>query len=109
MTHGNRLYILLAAALICGGVAVAEQVGLPKSATERSQPVALAGQQHQGLRVGEHVDPQDLHQIQRPALYGIGQSPAGSAYGVVQGQLIRFDPLSLQVLSIIRQVDRIRD
>lgn len=107
MTHGNRAYLLLAAAMICGSMAIADQIGLPDLRPERQQTAALG--QDLGLRVGERLNPRDLHMIQRPGLYGISQSPEGSAYGVVQGRLIRFDPGNLQVQSIIREVDRILD
>lgn len=69
----------------------------------------MAADQDRGLRVGTRLDPAKLHQVKRPGLYGISQSPKGSAYGVVKGRLIRFDPDSLQVQSIIREVDQILD
>lgn len=61
------------------------------------------------LRVGDRLDQDRLHQITRPGLYGMSQPPAGSRYGVVDGRLIRYDPEKAQLLSIIRQVDRILD
>lgn len=61
------------------------------------------------LRVGGTVDAALLHPVTRPGLYGMSQPPAGSRYGIIAGQLIRYDPDSVQVLSIIRQVDRILD
>ncbi|RDW12549.1 hypothetical protein [Paracoccus thiocyanatus] len=61
------------------------------------------------LRVGDRLEEVRLHMVTRPGLYGMSQAPDGSRYGIVDGKLIRYDPESAQVLSIIRQVDRIVD
>lgn len=108
MTQRDRLYSLIAAAvLVCGGMAIADQAGTADPAPEHAQAVAL--QAGDGLQVGDRLDPAELHPVTRPGLYGMSQSPDGSAYGVVDGRLIRFDPESLTVKSIIRQVERILD
>lgn len=62
-----------------------------------------------GPKVGRTVDGNRLHRVSRPGLYGMSQPPAGSAYGIVDDRLIRFDPESGRILSIIRQVDGILD
>jgi len=61
------------------------------------------------LRVGQHIDAEQLHRISRPGLYGISRPPAGSEYGVIDGRLVRYDAETLQVQSIIREVDHILD
>ncbi len=74
-----------------------------------ASPRQAARESGGGLRVGGTVDAALLHPVTRPGLYGMSQPPAGSRYGIIAGQLIRYDPDSVQVLSIIRQVDRILD
>lgn len=61
------------------------------------------------VSVGKALAPSSIHVITRPGLYGMGQPPRGSRYGIVNGKLIRFDPSTSRVLSVIRQVDRILD
>ncbi|MDT1061568.1 hypothetical protein RM190_06825 [Paracoccus sp. CPCC 101403] len=64
---------------------------------------------HQPIRVGDKLDPAVLHEVSRPGLYGISGPPEGSEYGVIDGRLIRYDQHTLQVQSIIRQVDYVLD
>ena len=61
------------------------------------------------LRPGATLSGHELHRITRPGLYGIGKSPRGSSYGIVDGQLLRYDPDTMQILSVIRNVDSILD
>lgn len=108
----KRLSLFLAlwiAAL--GSVAVAQQnpktiPGAPASAKQSTEKAAKKGG---GVQVGAAVTPGKLHRVSRPGLYGMSEPPAGSAYGIVDNRLIRFDPDSGRILSIIRQVDEILD
>lgn len=59
--------------------------------------------------IGDHLDAAQLHRVSRPGLYGISQPPQGSAYGVIEGRLIRYDVDTMHIQSIIREVDGIRD
>lgn len=61
------------------------------------------------FKIGARVDPQELHVVTRPGLYGVGHPPRGNSYGVVNGRLIRFNPDTMQVLSVIRDIDQILD
>lgn len=61
------------------------------------------------FRIGDRLDPHDLHVVTRPGLYGIGTPPPGSNYGIFNGMLIRFDPESLRVQSVVRSVNGIYD
>lgn len=61
------------------------------------------------LRVGAEVDTQRLHVVTRPGLYGIGAAPRGSSYGIVDGRLVRFDPDTMRVQSVVRRVEAILD
>lgn len=61
-------------------------------------------------QVGQRIDPDALHRIKRPGLYGVGTSVDGSSnYGILEGRLIRYDPDTLRVQSVIREVDQILD
>ncbi|WGR62546.1 hypothetical protein E3U26_17470 (plasmid) [Paracoccus ferrooxidans] len=102
----NRQSLILAAALI-GLLAPATLAqGVGQAAKANAQ--ATFGQSAM-LRVGDRLDSARLHQVTRPGLYGMSEAPSGSRYGIVDGKLIRYDPESAQVLSIIHQVDRIVD
>lgn len=61
------------------------------------------------FKVGARVDPDRLHIVTRPGLYGMGRPPPGNRYGILNGRLIRFDPETMHVLSVIRHVEQILD
>lgn len=61
------------------------------------------------LRVGATIETGHLHVVTRPGLYGIGAAPRGSAYGIVDERLVRFDPDTMQIQSVIRMVETILD
>ncbi|MFT4012936.1 MAG: hypothetical protein QM682_05925 [Paracoccus sp. (in: a-proteobacteria)] len=103
--HKHRSSLILVAALAFGGMALADQDRAPGAEQRVRLDLGESGQ----IRVGQTLDPRALHRISRPGLYGLSQSPRGSAYGISQGRLIRYDPASLKVISIIRQVDQILD
>ncbi|WP_142662449.1 hypothetical protein [Paracoccus laeviglucosivorans] len=86
---------------------MAQQSSAPLSAQTAMQDVAV--NQPERPQVGERISPENLHRISRPGLYGISKSPDGSDYGVLEGRLIRYDPHTMQVQSIIREVDQILD
>ncbi|MFO1139910.1 MAG: hypothetical protein U1E41_12640 [Paracoccus sp. (in: a-proteobacteria)] len=97
--------LVLCIATALGSVAVADQGG--QAAPAGASAAARSG--NGGVRVGQSVQADKLHRITRPGLYGMSEPPGGSAYGVVDGRLIRYDPKDGRVLSIIRQVDEILD
>jgi hypothetical protein len=61
------------------------------------------------VRVGDRVAPEDVHPIIHPGRYGLGPHLSGSRYGIVGGQLIRFDPTTYQVQSILRRQAQLLD
>lgn len=108
------LLILCSVIVLGTSVATAEQGGQSISKSGNPAEIGAGGSgskksRHRGPQVGQPVDGGQLHRVSRPGLYGMSQPPAGSAYGIVDDRLIRFDPESGHVLSIIRQVDRILD
>lgn len=62
-----------------------------------------------GFRIGDRIGQDSLHPVTRPGLYGIGRAPSGSSYGITEGRLIRYDPETMQIQSVIRRVDGILD
>lgn len=105
----------LAATLVFAGVALADQARAPtgpllSDAREMAAVWTSApADKPNFVRVGETIDPAQLHPVRRPGLYGVSVSPDSSRYGIVEGRLIRYDPTSLRVQSVIRQVDEIVD
>lgn len=65
--------------------------------------------QSAGFSVGDKLATAEVHIINNPGRYGLGPPPAGSAYAVAHGMLIRIDPKSGQVLSIMRAQSEILD
>lgn len=105
-----RLFLAAAVAAALASMALADQAGqatapLPVAPLSQMQASNTSG----ALRVGDRLDRSRLHPVTRPGLYGMSQPPAGSNYGVLDGNLIRYEPDSAQILSIIRQVDQILD
>ena len=103
-------------ALLTAGIAVAmttaaqSRQGQPKLGPEILRHVqADVDKLKAGVHVGDTLDPKRLHPVSRPGLYGIGHVPSGANYGVIDGLLVRYDPESRKVLSIVRAVDAVLD
>src|SRR5690606_8595308 len=102
----NRQSLILIVCLLTALVppSFAEPAGQAKGAG-KSQAVGQS--QSSGLRVGEQRAGARRQQVPGPGLYGLRQAPAGSRYAIVDAKLVRYDPKSARVLSMIRQVDKI--
>ena len=61
------------------------------------------------VMVGETAMPGRLHVISHPGRYGLGPELPGSIYAVVDGMLVRIDPDTREIQSVIRRVERILD
>lgn len=94
----NSLLALVATATVIG-------VSLVDNAF-RSDEAAQARPQ---VMVGETAMPGRLHVISHPGRYGLGPELPGSIYAVVDGMLVRIDPDTREIQSVIRRVDRILD
>ena len=68
-----------------------------------------AAQARPQVMVGETAMPGRMHVISHPGRYGLGPELPGSIYAVVDGMLVRIDPNSREIQSVIRRVDRILD
>ena len=107
-TRIRRYAVTAGLALAAATMAFAQHLDLA-GGEERAAVGHLVRQQSHLIRVGDPVDNARLHTVSRPGLYGIGDAPAGSRYGVIDGALIRYDSKTMQILSVIRQVDFIPD
>lgn len=109
MTRSTQKRSLIAAlaGLAIATTALAQQMGSTADVPMATQE--LADGRAERPTVGQRIDNGQLHRINRPGLYGISQSPTGSSYGVLDGRLIRYDPDTMRVQSIIRDVDQILD
>lgn len=61
------------------------------------------------FHIGDKIPFEDVHIVTRPGLYGIGAAPRGSLYGIIDGRLIRYNPETMRVQSVIRYVEAILD
>ncbi|WP_299845514.1 hypothetical protein [uncultured Paracoccus sp.] len=101
MTTARSLALILATAagISAFGVAGFTQSKSGGAAAEAQQPLA----------VGDVLPAGQVHIISEPGLYGLGRNVGGSAYAVAKGQLIRIDPKTMKVLSILRPQRAILD
>ncbi len=59
--------------------------------------------------VGDVLPAEEVHIISQPGLYGLGPEPADSKYAIAHGMLIRIDPKTGKVLSILRSQSTVLD
>ena len=90
---------MIATALCLGGAAHAQQ--------KRADNALAADSGTFG--VGDALPASDVHIITKPGLYGLGPEPADSKYAVAAGKLIRINPESGKVLSILRSQTQVLD
>lgn len=66
-------------------------------------------QESDAIAVGDTLSAAQVHIIKEPGLYGLGRRVGNSEYAVAKGMLIRIDPATLKVLSILRAQSEILD
>lgn len=93
------LIMAMAAAMAIPGAAGFSQSR--KAVTQTEAPADLS--------VGDRLRRGEVHIISEPGLYGLGRNVGSSEYAVAKGRLIRIDPKTLKVLSILRAQDQILD
>ena len=84
---------LLMAALLFSGAIYAQQANAAGS----------------NFGVGDVLPAGEIHIISNPGLYGLGPEPANSKYAIAHGKLIRIDPNTGKVLSILRSQSEVLD
>lgn len=57
------------------------------------------------VRVGDIIDVKQIDIVEQPEIYGLGNTPIGHRYAIVDNQLIRVSPKTGKVLSILRQIN----
>lgn len=62
-----------------------------------------------GFAVGDKLNPERIHMIDRPGLYGLGEGLPGSSYAISDNHLIRVDATNFRVQSILRSRQQILD
>ena len=88
------ILIVLAAALV---VVFSANLAPQAQGTPDTPP-----RQVRSLSPGDVLDATDLEFIERPGFYGLGSDLRGSRYAIAQGHLVRVDPDSLRVQSVLR-------
>lgn len=83
-------------------------LGVPAPLMSQQQGAAAAAKL-EAFGVGDVLSRDEVHIITSPGLYGLGPEPPGSRYAVSRGKLIRIDPSTYQVKSILRRQDRVLD
>ncbi|MDO5620160.1 MAG: hypothetical protein Q4G24_01670 [Paracoccus sp. (in: a-proteobacteria)] len=59
--------------------------------------------------IGNSLRGGSFHEVTRPGRYGLGNPPTGMGYAVVDGKLVRYDLKTMQIMSVLRQVDKVID
>lgn len=101
MTAARNLALTMMTAIL---VMMASAVGLGPwdNGAALSQPAAK-------IEVGDILPREDVHIVTELGLYGLGRTIGDSEYAVARGLLIRIDPKTLKVLSILREQREILD
>ena len=64
-----------------------------------------AGSDKKTVRVGDTVSMEQIDIVEQPEIYGLGLSPADNRFAIIDNQLVRLDPETGKVLSILRQIN----
>lgn len=56
------------------------------------------------VRVGDTVNLEQVDIVEEPEIYGLGLSPAGNRYAIIGNLLVRLNPNTGKVLSILREI-----
>ncbi|MFV0300956.1 MAG: hypothetical protein ACK5IP_08795 [Paracoccus sp. (in: a-proteobacteria)] len=101
MTTARSFALILAMSVGISAVGVA--------GFSQSQNAPAAAGAAQEIAVGDILPRDQVHIIKELGLYGLGRNVGGSEYAVAMGRLIRIDPKTMKVLSILRPQDAILD
>ena len=61
------------------------------------------------LTPGDILPPDDVSLVEKPGRYGLGADLPGSRYAIARGHLVRIDPDTLKVKSVLREQAREHD
>lgn len=108
------VYVRILVTSVCAAVMVigVMATGIIHSTFPQHSLAALAANAQDeaaGFDVGDTLPADQIHIVTKPGLYGLGPEPPESKYAVAHGKLIRIDPKTGQVLSILRNQAKILD
>lgn len=98
-----KRFRIITAAILAVGVALALTDKPVSEETVASVPERVE------IAVGDVLPASDVHIITSPGRYGLGPEIPGSQYAVSHGRLIRIEPSSRKVLSILRVQNGVLD
>lgn len=75
----------------------------------KKSPACVPPGQAKKWGVGDIIDWDNVHIVTQPGYYGLSTPPRGDRYAIIDGQLVRVNRDSGQILSILRLVDAILD
>ena len=79
-------------------IALSASYGLQAQGTPQGKP----HQETRSLTPGDILKADKVDFIERPGHYGLGSDLRGSRYAISEGHLVRIDPDSLQIQSVLR-------
>lgn len=74
--------------------------------SQQNRSEAAAKDQKKSFQVGDVLPAGAVHIITNPGRYGLGPEPDNSRYALAHGKLIRIDPKTYQVKSILRTQEK---
>ena len=86
--------------VLAAAVAVVFSANLAPQA--QGTPQTAARKEARTLAPGDVLEAEEVQFIERPGYYGLGSDLRGSRYAISEGHLVRVDPNSLQVQSVLR-------
>ncbi len=113
----NRLLMpALLAALVAAAPVHAGGGFCPPGLAKKSPACVPPGQakkyrheEHERFRRGDRIDHYDYHLIRYPDRYGLDPLRPGERYYVIDGQILRVDQETYEVLDVIRAVSALLD
>lgn len=94
-------------ALVCVATAGFALIGV--AGFSQSDDSAQVSDPRAEIKVGDVLKRDQVHIITEPGRYGLGRTVGDSQYAVANGFLIRIDPASMKVLSILRVQNGVLD
>ena len=113
----NRLLLpALLAALVAATPGISVAGGCPPGLAKKAVPCVPPGQAKkfhregpERIRRGDHIRDFDYHLIRYPDRYGLDPLRTGERYYVVDGQILRVNRDTYEVLDVIRAVSALLD
>lgn len=111
----SPLYIIAATAVLglsaISYTAVADNQPVVQDSTATLRLLASSADPHTTprLKVGQRVDAAHIQLVDAPGVYGLSLPPDGNRYAIVAEHVVRVDPQTGKILSILRPIDPDRE